>query len=601
MASKQATDAGNGARADQARTPLVVVGLLALLYLSGLGVRFLGVDFCLPHMREMDSEIVTQLSHLRGKPLRSKTNRTYYATYPMIPAVVAWAATSPPPEEFPEGLSDEQALDEHLARAADDYGDMRKAIAFLSALLIPVTWLLARRFVGPWWALYAAALMWGSLLHQFFSQEARPHGPAAVAFALTMLAILRMRRRPTTGAYVLVGLALVYMLGTLQSGIAMGVPLVVAHLLREEPRGHRLLDPRILLPGLILLVSIPATYWPLFDPALKDVESVVSEDTVAMPGHVVEWSRFNGGGLETTIDTLRSYEPMLSALSILALLVFLVTRLRPRVDYGEHAAASTGKDVLVMLAFVLPYGFMISLWEENYERFLIPLLPFLACLTAWSGRELATRSRGALRGAVTAAFLVCLALPVYATGRLAWLRHTPDTVERAATWIAEHADPVNDRIFVTPWWDLPLPRTTETLHEKIGGRAFHVISPWKGYQAGLEDDAIPGTRWRVTTMVVVNKYDGSSVEGLREYLDDFGPGYYVIDAKKRGHPWMKWMADELAARGERVARMSPDKDAEAWNYPLFDQDGVAEDWPDLTPRVLNARSVGPVVEIYRVD
>jgi hypothetical protein len=48
-------------------------------------------------------------------------------------------------------------------------------------------------------------------------------------------------------------------------------------------------------------------------------------------------------------------------------------------------------------------------------------------------------------------------------------------------------------------------------------------------------------------------------------------------------------------------RFSPDRDVWAWNYPLFDQDGVEPDWPHLTDRVLGAVAIGPVIEIYRVE
>jgi hypothetical protein len=247
---------------------------------------------------------------------------------------------------------------------------------------------------------------------------------------------------------------------------------------------------------------------------------------------------------------------------------------------------------------------MISLWEENYERFVIPLLPFMACLAAWGGRELWLRARATRTGAaghvVAGLAALSLVLPGYASARLAWLRSEPDTIERAAAWLEQNLDPATARVLVTPWWDLPLARTQDTLHEKLAGKAYHVQSPWKQYQARL-DGEVPGPHWPISTLVVLKGFEGNSVEGLREYLDWFGAGHYVIDAKKRGHPWMRWMSEELAARGVLVARLSPDKDVDAWDYPLFDQDGVEADWSDLTPRVLRARSVGPVVEIYRVD
>jgi hypothetical protein len=378
----------------------------------------------------------------------------------------------------------------------------------------------------------------------------------------------------------------------------MGFPLLAAHALRRE---RRLLDPRLLLVPLIVGASVFGTYWPMFDRSLEDVESTLDEEVVAMPGHVVKWARFNGGGLDVTLSTMRSYEPVLSLLLAAAVVIFAWTRWRPGARPEPELARRRRDEAWIILAFVLPYTLVISLWEENYERFVIPLLPFLACFVAWSARELGLRLGGLARATATAVFVGALALPGYASARLAWLRHRPDTAERAAAWIEEHLDPARHTIFAMPWWDLPLVRTEESLQDRRGGKPFHVISTWKTYQASFPPGALPPPHWTIISMVIVVGFDGATREGLCQYLDSFGPGYYVIDAKKRGHPWMRWMSEELELRGTLLERISPDKDEWAWNYPLFDQDGVEPDWPDMTPRLLGARSVGPVIEIYRVD
>lgn len=571
--------------------PRLQIFALLLLTLGGLGIRLLGTDFCLPHIREMDSEIITQVEHFRGKPLGTRVVREYYGTYPMIIAATAWAFTSKAEADRPEA---ELTVAEHLRIAGDTRLDTRRTVAVLSVLLIPLTWLLARRFVGGWWALFAAAATAGSTLHVFFSHEARPHGPASAAFVLAMLAILRVRERGTVGSYALAGLALALLAGILQSALAMFIPLAVAHLLRGGG-WKRLLDWKILLPPLIVAATIPATYWPLFDPALKDVDGQFEESTVTVPGHVIDLTRFNGTGIETSITAMRSYEPALSVLLFLALAIWVAARV---LRWDTRRAPP--HEAWIVLSFVVPYFTAISTWEENYERFVIPVLPFFAIFVAWSGRTLASRLSGGAKTAFTVLFSASLVFPAYVSARLAWIRHTPDTARQAATWLEENVDPEQHKVFVTPWWDLPLVRTQESLRAKIGGRAYHVLSDWKRYQAKRDEGDIVGPYWSIYSMVVVTEFDGKTVEGLREYLDAFGPGFYVIDAKKRGHPWMKWMSEELGARGILRRRIAPDRDPWKWNYPLFDQDGVEEDWPDLTPRVLGANSVGPVVEIYEV-
>jgi len=569
---------------------------LILLTALALGVRMLGLDFGLPHMKEKDAEIVSQTSHYRGMELLGKAVKTTYGTYPTLIAMIT-VATSRRMALPGEGA----ALEEHLHAAADDHLDTRRTVAWLSALIVPATWLLARRFVGPRWALLAAGLAGASLLHVFFSQQARPHAPLGAFMPLAMAAILWTRRRPTARAYLVVGLLLAVLLGFLHSAIAMFIPLVVASLLRERD-GRGWLDPKLLIPLAVAAVAIPVFYWPMIDPDLSSVTAgkFDGETTVTMPGHVIDFRRFNGNGLGTTLVTLRSYEPMLTVLALAAGLVWAIARLR-RWDVPRLAERA---DAAVVLSFCIPYGVVISLWEENYERFVIPLLPFLAVFVAWGARALVHRARSAgARGAVVAAALLLSAFPAYTSARLAWIRSRPDTAEQAAAWLAANTTPGEAKIFAPVWWDLPLPRTEESLHHREeGARPFLKLSYWKYYQVRVAEVPMPPPLWPIYNMIATGSFSADkSIEGLRAYLDYLGPGYYVIDAKKRGHPWMRMMSDELGARGELLQRISPDRDVWKWNYSLFDQDGVEPDYPDLTPRVLGATAVGPVVEIYRVE
>ena len=63
---------------------------------------------------------------------------------------------------------------------------------------------------------------------------------------------------------------------------------------------------------------------------------------------------------------------------------------------------------------------------------------------------------------------------------------------------------------------------------------------------------------------------------------------------------------ELQARGTRLARFGPDADVESSELELFfqlsdhynDDEGVA--WPNFTLRVLAARAIGPVVEVWEL-
>ena len=117
---------------------------------------------------------------------------------------------------------------EHLRYASKDYVDARITAALLSALIVPATFFLARRFTEPRFALLAAALVAGSLLGTVFGRQARPHAPAAALVACAVLTHLRLLERPSLAAWIAVGAVTALAIGTLQSAVALAFPLAAA-------------------------------------------------------------------------------------------------------------------------------------------------------------------------------------------------------------------------------------------------------------------------------------------------------------------------------------------------------------------------------------
>src|SRR6185295_19693523 len=99
-------------------------------------------------------------------------------------------------------------------------------------LAIPAAYLLARRFLGRGPALLATAWVAVSLLSVWFSQQSRPHGPAAALALVAVLAAMRLQRCGTLGAYLTAGVASGLAIGALQSGVAVVIPFAVAQALR---------------------------------------------------------------------------------------------------------------------------------------------------------------------------------------------------------------------------------------------------------------------------------------------------------------------------------------------------------------------------------
>ena len=118
---------------------------------------------------------------------------------------------------------------------------------------------------------------------------------------------------------------------------------------------------------------------------------------------------------------------------------------RPRAPGAARGAEL--HDRLVLLAYVVPYLFVLGVYGETYERFVLPVLPFFACFAAW-GASVAVSRAGAWRAFGLALAALGWALPLVSSARLVWLRTRPDTFELAARWVTENVQPETERVLL---------------------------------------------------------------------------------------------------------------------------------------------------------
>ena len=580
---------------------------MAALTAATLGVRLVGLDWGLPHALEPDAEISTQLEYLRGER-RGKARHSDFATYPLAPAYLALATTRP---DEAEPLA---TLEAHLREASDEVRDMRFTVAWTSALVVPATFLIARHFLSAGWSLFAAALMTFSLLGTLFGQQARPHAVAMAAVAWTTVCCLRMRRRPGTVSYLAAGLAAALAVGTLQSAIAALLPLATAHLLalRGAPAGKRLATAaRGLIPLALIAASLPLFYPFWFEVAAgAQADSPrVEADRVVAGNHSLELAWFDGSGFGRVVTSLWRYEPVLLGLSVLALATWAARR--PRLPSRGTQARG---DLLVVASYALPYLLVIGLFGESYERFVLPLTPFIACAAAWGLSRLHWSGAPWLAAAA-------LAFPVATSMRLAWLRTQPDTVERASAWLAERAG--GEPIFLAPVpsrgrgdssLELPLMRTERAL-ERVGLKPATCYSPWLSHQLRHASSADPierhSIRWVFLRPPWIGKpKGGGNLDYLQRnplaFFNDSGTeGLFVIEphVQRKGKRKVIELTSALRELGRRQERFAPDPKERDFALPFLPQDRYEDGarWPHYALRCLTARSLGPVVEIYRLD
>ena len=588
------------------RTELALI--LAALFAGTLFLRLRGIDWMLPHRVEPDAHLASQLEGFRA----GRTDWGDGVDYSKYPHLLARLLQPFPGLERPERLGAAALAPElgpHLRRASGAVLEMRVLVALLGSALAPLTFLLARRFLSSGWSLLAAGFVATSLLNQHYAQQARPHAAAATLALAAVLAALRLRGRPTPGAYLLAGGAAALALGGLHSGVAALFPLAAAHFLAE--RGERGSGAaRWLARPLLAALPVAAALW-LFYPFLFSGDSPpgdVAQGSALEAGaggltqsaHTIQWSQFDGAGFQRVLWTLISYEPAGLALALLGIAAGLAGWVRFR---GPAPGPGAGRDLAVVLSYAVPYALVIGLFSVTYQRFVLPLLPFLACAAAAGTARLAGWLPHRVgRGVLVAAVLVW---PAWTTWRLGSLRKAPDTLERAASWIAEHTLRGVTRTVVSPGYDLPLARRPEAVRADEGLPRGIRPELWMDYQTRLLDARGPQLPLFESGHLVFRLPVRGRRELVRltrrpaEFLGSLGAERVVVPVIEKQRNTVAWLLREDARqRGELLARFSPEKTEALWVHPFDFREEPYGDPMHFGLRVLRANAIGPTVEVY---
>lgn len=572
--------------------------LLLALTLATLAARMWGLGFGAPVWEEPDPDIPAHVDLLRGDaPLGAVT-----APEQQYPHLVARLVSALPRRPPASGPGAPRTIEAHLHAAAWSHVQVRRVVALVSALLVPLTFALARWFVSPRWALFAAALVATSLLHQSFSQQARPHGFAATLFVWALIADLRVARRGRWIDFAHAGLASALTLSALQSGLAVLLAGVGASAIAVAKR--RANAWRLLAPVLIVAAALPVFYPFQFDgsAAVQDPGRPVDDESFRFGEHMVRPSEFDGSGFGVLARSLWNYDPVLSLLAVLGAAALLLSRNSPSSSSAD--GASSREAWFVVGAFALPYVLVCGVYQMTFERFALPLLPVLAVIAA-SGLELGlamTRSSTS-RSALSIAAWIALLFPAFVALRLAQLRSRPDTLGRAAQWVESNAPEAT--VWITPPLDVPLARRAEGLAVRgkapKPGEGFTPWAAWQSLAPSLADDpAARDVRWLAPKP--------AQWADLGALVASLGQGYVLIEVYEQRTEHKQWVAlrEELRRSGELVQRFSPDRDPEATELELFfqlsdhfNQDGHLR-WPHFAFRLTNAVSIGPVLELWRV-
>ncbi len=628
-------DAADDGGFTQRRCAFAVFALSVL----ALVARLATLDFALPFQQEPDAHILGQIAVL-AQPEVSDHDLYYTAIYPhLIARLALWTGA----HATPQGLGPEATLDEHLAAASALHLHVRALVALLSILIIPAAWWIARAFLERKWALFAAALTATSTLALQFGQMARPHAVAAALIALSVAAALRLRRRGDTSSFLLASAVTALAIGCLQNAAAVLFASLAAVLLRENAR-RRVLDVRLVIPVASIALSI-AYFWPfLFVPtpaeelagatvaAPSDSWALVRVAVVALCcasgvftliaqtlkptqgarrvvpfvllviGAGVAWTLrgqvlhigwqtidlkdFDGGGAKVVSLTLWFYEPLALALALAGVFAWLSRGMRGR----REVDLERSKDFIVVVSYAVPYLLVLVLFRIVQQRFMLPLIPFIACAAAYGTRELTALF--ARRVASVALVALALAVPTLACAGYWRMRTRPQTLEQLAQWIREQNARAPIQVALHKLYDVPLARNAANLAFGAGEAAD--LTPWLRYQGQAMSASWSGERFDLEPL-----FPRDELAWIRghadEYLATLRADFVVVPAAEGGrvNPLIDAFRAALARAGWTSVLRLPSES----RPPSAGLDGL--DTPHFTYFVLTRTWFGPQLDVFR--
>jgi len=546
---------------------------IAAIVLVALGLRWLPSTRLLPHTPEPDAYVVQLAQDYRADP--ALVQHTDYAErYPVLLARLLSLLPWPSPAVEP---SQPGATDRMLRAGAGPYLAGRWLVLAISLILIPGTWLVARRLAGERVAWIAAALIATSMVHALFSTQARPHAPQAAIAIFAVWAAMRVAERPSTARCAAAVALASLSLSTLQIGAATLPPLAFGAWLAGGTIVRRL-GRAIVLPALAGITALWA--YPF---ALN-----VRENGLRLGGkgaHEVNFAAADFTGFGELVRRLADHDPMLLLL-LAGGIASLAVRWR-----ASARAVTTNRDVGVACGYVVPYLCVVGPLNEVFERFLLPLLPWIAIVGGVLVVRLAgaSRLRTALFGGVAVTIPFALALD------FAVISSRPDSGEVVARWIASNPEARAARIVLSPGLLLPAPFAAEALTEALDDRAARSM-PWPKYQGTRPDAEFPSPR--LAQHLVPGRLAQKPEEGFAAWFERVDPQYVVLERSKRN----LFLAGSLElsalvhARGTRVFRT----EGEA---PGIEEIGVLhyQTMDRFVPRLLRTRSFGAALEVWRID
>lgn len=565
---------------DTSSTPWWHRALLVTLVLLCVALRWTGIDYGLPHITNADERVyLSQYLDLR-EPGEVTELRPRHNAYPDLWMRVAALV---PRAELASSNAD-ASVDVALAAASSDLVFVRRCVALLASFVVVGTWLVARRFTSSGWSLAAAALSGASVLNVCHSTQARPHAVESAAIVLAVAASIAVARKGTLRASIMAALATGASIAVLQSGAAALIPFAVAHALRFRADRARAAIHFALagaLVGLIFVVAYPGV---LLDRLMGRGASAQG----FLTSHSVSTAEFEGGGAKAMFLAFWNHDPLLLVACTAAIFAYVVAMLARR-----EPPPRARVELLVVLAFVVPYSIALGLFQNTYYRFVLPLVPFAAVFAVLGFRALGR-----------AGPWVCGVLVLVQTASVVQvmrLHRAPDTCERAAAWLRENVDRASARISIAPTTDVPLLRTSSALAAESTSPPSS-YEPWIAYQRTMPAATLDAEGFAITdlTLRLASQRD-AAIDDPRAFLRASKARFLLLEVfDDTERPLFAALRRAAQEEGTLVASFVPEG-VRARDPHGIEPYASAEYFPKdrFVWRIFDADALGPYLEIYR--
>jgi hypothetical protein len=301
--------------------------------------------------------------------------------------------------------------------------------------------------------------------------------------------------------------------------------------------------------------------------------------------HEIDWSQADFSGFRKLAGWMESLDPTLLVLLAAAVIGFAV-RWR-----ASARAVVARKDVAIALGFVLPYLAFVGPLNEVFERFLLPLLPWIATAGASFLVWIAGTKRPWLLPVLGT---IAVLFPALVLAQFARVSARPDSGELVARWFASEPERMAAPVVASAGFVMPLPFELDALRADLrdpAGRA----TVWTQFQGSLPDASIP--RPRIPLYMLPAALAQRPDRGLEAWFDELRPAYVVLERSRKNLflDGGRALTEIVRARGELVYAIGD-------VAPAIEEYGVLhyQTMNAYVPRLLATERFGPALEVWRI-